>query len=89
MNDTKVAALFKPRTQKMHKELGQEVINLLQVHGALTRQRLASMLDKPINCVTAPIKQLLDAQIIVEHERVRDPITKCQRWTLRIKEQES
>lgn len=90
-NDTKVAALLRPATYKLHKHLGQAIVDLLgqeQPHAQWTRQRLAVALGKPINCVTAPIKELLDSGIVVEHERVKDPLTGCKRWTLKLKEQD-
>lgn len=87
-NDTKVAALLRPATHKLHKHLGQAVIDVIQCnqHTRWTRQRLAERLGKPINCVTAPIKELLDSGILVEHERVTDTLTGCKRWTLKLKE---
>lgn len=91
VNDTSIAALFKPSTQSLHAELQQRIVGVFNVgrHGdALTRQQLAVILDKPINCITAPVKALLKAGLIVEHERVRNQHTKCLNWTLKLKESE-
>ena len=89
MNDTKVAALLKPSTQRMHNDVGQRIIDVLTTmpYKQWTRNRLADAIGKPINCVTAPIKQLLDSGIIVEHERVKDELTQCLRWTLKLKKE--
>lgn len=88
MNDTKIAALFKPSTQSLHAELQDRIIQRMQSYPdvAYTRQELASILGKPINCITAPVKALLDAGLVIEHERVRNPDTKCLNWALKLKE---
>lgn len=88
-NDTKVAALFMPSTQRMHRDLGDRIVDVLasQPHKEWTRQLLADAVMRPVNCVTAPIKMLLDSGIIIEDKRVRDEKTKALRWTLKLKEQ--
>ena len=85
MNDTKVAALFKPSTQRLHRKLEDQIITLLQAQNC-TRAQLAWYIGKGVNCVTAPVKALLDAGIIVEHERVRNPHTGALNWALKLKE---
>ncbi len=88
MNDTKIAALFKPSTHGLHMELQDRIVQRLSMYRDVqyTRQELARILGKPINCITAPVKALLDAGIVVEHERVRNPDTKCLNWALKLKE---
>ena len=62
-----------------------KVVECLQQHGALTRLELARQLGKPINCVTSPVLRLLEAGVIHESERVRQPDTGKLAWKLEIK----
>ena len=87
-NDTKVAALFKPSTQRMHGSLEKRIVEKLMHEYTYdwTRDTLAAALGKPVNCITAPVKALLDAGTIIEDKRVRNPKTNALNWTLKLKE---
>lgn len=91
VNDTKVAALLRPTTQSMHAKLQQQILDILhnpKYEEGQTRLDLAGLLFKGVNCVTAPVRALLDAGLIVEHERIRQPETGNLAWTLKLKEVE-
>ena len=84
-NDTKIAALFRPRTQELHRKLEEQIVDLLRL-GPLTRYSIADKLDRGVNCVCAPVKALLDAGVIVEGARVTQRETGNLAWTLKLKE---
>lgn len=83
-NDTKVAALFRPTTQSLHRKLEEQIVDLLR-HGPLTRLTIANKLERGVNCVCAPVKALLSAGVIVEHDRIKQPETGNLAWTLKLK----
>lgn len=87
MDDTKAASFSAPGTKALHADLQQRILDLLSnAHTAvLTRQEMAGMLNKPINCVTAPVKHLIDAGLIVEHEQVWNGQTGRLNWALKLK----
>lgn len=87
MDNTKAASFAAPGTKALHSDLQQRILDLLSnAHTAsLTRQTMAVMLGKPINCVTAPVKNLLDAGLIVEHEQVWNGQTGRLNWALKLK----
>lgn len=87
-NDTKIAALFKPRTQRMHGSLERRIVEMLMHNPGTdyTRDTIATAVGKPVNCITAPVKSLLDAGTLIEDKRVRNPKTNALNWTLKLKE---
>lgn len=90
MSVTKIAALLRPSTRAMHTSIQNEIVELLSEAktDTLTRQEIAAELRKPINCITAPVRALMDAGLIIEHSQVRNPDTGCLNWALKLKEQE-
>lgn len=86
MKDTSLAAFFKDKTQQSISTLEARVLDSLYVYGPGTRLDLAKRLDKPINCITAPVLALIKAEIIEEHNRVVQPETDSKAWQLKVKE---
>ena len=73
VKDTSLAAFFKDKTQQSISTLEARVLDSLYVDGPGTRLDLAKRLDKPINCITAPVLALIKAEIIEPHNRVVQP----------------
>ena len=86
VKDTRLAAFFKDKTQQSISTLEARVLDSLYVEGPGTRLDLAKRLDKPINCITAPVLALIKAEIIEEHNRVVQPETDSKAWQLKVKE---
>lgn len=86
VKDTSLAAFFKDKTQRSISTIEARVLDSLYVDGPGTRLDLAKRLDKPINCITAPVLALIKAGIIEEHNRVVQPETGSKAWQLKVKE---
>ena len=86
VKDTSLAAFFKDKTQRSISTIEARVLGSLYVDGPATRLDLAKRLDKPINCITAPVLALIKAEIIEEHDRVVQPETGNKAWQLKVKE---
>ena len=82
--DTSLAAFFKDKTQAQISTLEAAVLSSIDVDGPATRLHLSKRLGKPINCITAPVKKLLDAGILIETEKVLQE-TGNRAWLLDIK----
>lgn len=79
--DTSFAAL--PGAQRGLSALQQSIVNALRTLPA-TRKELAQRIDKPINCITAPVKALIDAGVIAEDGWVRHEDTNCRAYLLQL-----
>lgn len=86
VKDTSLATWLSPLHAANRRTLAERVYASLRDVGACTRKALAERLGKPINSITAPVKELLDARVIVEHNRVRDAETGALQWELKIKD---
>lgn len=86
VKDTSLAAFFKENTQRAISTLETLVLDSLYVDGPATRLDLSNRLDKPINCITAPVLNLIKAGIIEEHDRIVQPETGNKAWQLKVKE---
>ena len=53
--------------------------------GLATRLSISNKLERGVNCVCAPVKALLDAGVLVEGERIKQPETGNLAWTLTLK----
>lgn len=85
-DSTSLQAFFKEKTQRDIRALGSRVLDSLYVDGPATRLGLSNRLDKPINCITAPVLNLIKAGIIEEHDRIVQPETGNKAWQLKVKE---
>ena len=79
-------AFFKEKTQRDISTLETRVLDSLYVDGPATRLDLSNRLDKPINCTTAPVLNLIKAGIIEEHDRIVQPETGNKAWQLKVRE---
>lgn len=86
VKDTSLAAFFKDKTQRSISTLETHVLDSLYADGPGTRLDLAKRLGKPINCITAPVLNLVKAGIIEEHDRIVQPETGNKAWQLKVKE---
>ena len=86
VKDTSLAAFYKDKTQRSTTTLKSLVLDSLYTDGPGTRLDLANRLDKPINCITAPVLALIRAKIIEEHDLVVQPETGKKAWQLKVKE---
>ncbi len=86
VKDTSLAAFFSLKTQRNISTLETRVLDSLYVDGPATRLDLSNRLDKPINCITAPVLNLIKAGIIEEHDRIVQPETGNKAWQLKVKE---
>ena len=86
VKDTSLAAFFKYKTQQSISTLETRVLDSLYVDGPATRLDLSNRLDKPINCITEPVLNLIKAGIIEEHDRIVQPETGNKAWQLKVKE---
>ena len=86
VKDTSLAAFFKDKAQRSITTLEARVLGSLYVHGPATRLDLSNRLDKPINCITGPVLNLIKAGIIEEHDRIVQPETGKKVWQLKVKE---
>jgi len=87
-NDTKIAALFRPATQALHRKLEEQIVELMKhpnYEDGLTRYDIANYLFKSVNCVCATVKALLDAGVLVVGDRIKQPETGNLAWTLKLK----
>lgn len=62
----------------------QAIIDCLYEHGPLTRLQIAAKLGVPINCVTAPVLELLKTGELVEHDLVLQE-TGRKAWRVRVR----
>ena len=84
-DSTSLQALFKEKTQQSISTTEARVLDSLYVDGPATRLDLSNRLDKPINCITAPVLNLIKAGIIEEHDRIVQPETGNKAWQLKVK----
>lgn len=82
MKDTRIAALLRAAPQ--WSPMKGQILEVLKTTPS-TRKELAAHIGKPINSITAPVKSLLDAEVIEEFE-LAEHDTGCKAWRLRIKE---
>ena len=85
-DSTALQAFFKEKTQRDTSTLEIRVLDSLYVDGPATRLDLSNRLDKPINCITAPVLNLIKAGIIEEHDQIVQPETGNKAWQLKVKE---
>ena len=85
-DSTSLQAFFKEKTQRNISTLETRVLYSLYVDGPATRLDLSNRLDKPINCITAPVLNLIKAGIIEEHDRIVQPETGNKAWQLKVKD---
>ena len=85
-DSTSLQAFFKAKTQRDISTLETRVLDSLYGDGPATRLDLSNRLDKPINCITAPVLNLIKAGIIEEHDRIVQPETGNKAWQLKVKE---
>ena len=84
-DSTSLQAFFKGRTQRDISTLETRVLDSLYVDGPATRLDLSNRLGRPINCITAPVLNLIKAGIIEEHDRIVQPETGNKAWQLKVK----
>lgn len=85
-DNTSLQAYFMEKTQRYISTLETRVLDSLCVDGPATRLDLSNRLDKPINCITAPVLNLIKAGIIDEHDRIVQPETGNKAWQLKVKD---
>lgn len=85
-DSTSLQAFFKEKKQRKISTLETRVCYSLYMYGPATRLELSNRLDKPINCITAPVLNLIKAGIIEEHDRIVQPETGNKAWQLKVKE---
>ena len=85
-DSTSLQAFFKEKTQRNISTLETLVLDSLYVDGPATRLDLSKRVAKPINCITAPVLNLIKAGIIEEHDRIVQPETGNKAWQLKVKE---
>lgn len=84
VRDTSHAAL--PKARKALSTLQLRIITELMLWPA-TRKELAERLGKPINCICAPVKALLEAGKIDEFVQGENTGTGRRAWLLRVKKE--
>lgn len=85
VKDTSKATWLSPILARKRETLAERVYASLRDDGPATRKELAKRLDKPINCITSPVFELLKFKCIVEHDKVIDHETGAKQWQLKIK----
>ena len=86
-DSTSLQAFFKEKTQRDISTLETRVLDSLYVYGPATRLDLSNRLGKPINCITAPVLNLIKAGIIShEHYQIVQPETGNKAWQLKVNE---
>lgn len=85
VKDTSLATWFDPLRAIARRTLADKAYASLRDDGPCTRKVLAERLGKPINCITAPVQELLKMKVICEHNRVRDADTGALQWELKLK----
>lgn len=68
--DTSVAAYTRNVTQCAHGSYRDRIMQSLTDVGPATRKELAARLGVPINCITAPVLQLIAKDLVVESRQV-------------------
>lgn len=86
VKDTSLEAL--PKARKALSTLQLRIITELMLWPA-TRKELAERLGKPINCICAPVKALVDAGRIDEYAKVENSGTGRKAWFLRLHKEDA